>query len=260
MLKINNKRFNYYFLYCFLLAIGLYLAGCSSYYFSDNFEGGLIKLDSTVTIDSATYYIIKPYKEIIDIAIDMNEIIAYSEILLTKGQPVGLLNNFVADLLLLRGNKVYLETASADISLLNHGGLRSSLPKGVITLKDIYMLMPFENEVVVVTINSENFKYLVKYIINNPGTPFAGMQLIIREGKLKTLKVQEEDFDESRNYRILTSDYLAYGGGRMNFFQNPVKIEHLPVKLRDLIIDYLRDETKKGNKIYVELDDRIVYE
>ena len=57
--------------------------------------------------------------------------------------PESLLGNFVTDLCLRQYSNI------ADICVMNNGGLRSNLTKGEITRGDIYTLMPFENELVI---------------------------------------------------------------------------------------------------------------
>ena len=53
-----------------------------------------------------------------------------------------------------------------DFCLLNNGGLRTSLPQGNITRRKIFELMPFENELVVVTISKEKMTDLKAYLKN----------------------------------------------------------------------------------------------
>ena len=59
---------------------------------------------------------------------------------------------------------------------------------------------------------------------------------------------------------MVTSDYLAMGGDKMEFFNKPVDLKYLDVLIRDLIIDYLKEQTQAGNSINPQLDGRIVYE
>ena len=37
------------------------------------------------------------------------------------------------------------ESAGADAAIQNNGGIRTTIPKGKITLEQVYMLMPFDN-------------------------------------------------------------------------------------------------------------------
>jgi hypothetical protein len=53
--------------------------------------------------------------------------------------------------------------------------------------------------------------------------------------------VQNKPFDKKKNYFVLTSDYLQKGGDQMDFFKNPLKLYALNYKIRDAIIDYLKE-------------------
>ena len=60
------------------------------------------------------------------------------------------------------------------------------------------------------------------------------------------------DFNKGEKIQILTSDYLANGGGKMKFFKDKEQIK-VGIKLRDAIIDYCT----KTDTINVQLDGRI---
>jgi 2',3'-cyclic-nucleotide 2'-phosphodiesterase (5'-nucleotidase family) len=247
------------FLIVCCLSIWINHYGCRTYYSTNSAKGELMPLDSLMAVDSSALAIIEPYKR--DIDIEMNEIISYSEIDITKNQPEGLLNNFISDLVLHMCNKYYCgDSASCDVVILNNGGLRAALPKGLITVGDVYRLMPFENEAVVLTISSENFLEMVNYIIQAGGVPFAGMRIKTKQLQLTELTVNGEQFDENRTYTVITSDYLAAGGDKMQFFNNPLEQRFLSVLIRDLIINYLKEQNTLGNSIHPTLDGRIVYE
>ena len=49
---------------------------------------------------------------------------------------------------------------------MNTGGLRNILPKGEVTRGDIYKLMPFENELVVIELSKNEFKGLLEYLVS----------------------------------------------------------------------------------------------
>jgi 2',3'-cyclic-nucleotide 2'-phosphodiesterase (5'-nucleotidase family) len=233
--------------------------GCRTYYAPNDRSAGLSVLDSTIVADSAALIMIAPYKSAIDI--EMNEILVYSEIAITKNQPEGLLNNFVSDLILYMCNTYYNDgDFPYDVAVFNNGGLRAALPRGVVTVEDVYKLMPFENEIVILTLSSEDFYEMVKYIVNSGGVPFSGMQIITKQMQIETLTINGEPFTDTKNYTVITSDYLASGGDKMNFFQNPLEKKGTSVLMRDMIIDYLREQNKKDQTLHPKLDGRIVYE
>jgi len=244
--------------FCLIFAL---IAGnaCRTYYAPTDRSAGLAVLDSAIVADSAALMMIAPYKSAIDL--EMKEILVYSEIAITKNQPEGLLNNFVSDLILYMCNTYYNEGSSAyDVAVFNNGGLRAALPRGIVTVEDVYKLMPFENEIVVLTLAAEDFYQMVQYIVNSGGVPFSGMHIKTREMKIEMLTINGIPFSDTRNYTVVTSDYLASGGDKMYFFQNPLEKIETSVLMRDMIIDYLREQNKNDLTLHPKLDGRIVYE
>lgn len=69
--------------------------------------------------------------------------------------------------------------------------------------------------------------------------------------------VNGQPFDSRRNYCIATSDYLANSGDKMSFFNEPIEKKFTGLKIRDLLIDYLRNQSAKGIVINPTKDGRI---
>ena len=191
----------------------------------------------------------------------MNEVLIVSaeEFPKERGIPETKLGNLVADLSLEIANKLYNPTDNhnIDFCLLNNGGLRTSLPKGEITRGKIFELMPFENELVVVTITKPNLVTLIEYLKSVGGQPISGGLTIKSESGIADVVA---DWSNYRSIKILTSDYLANGGDNMNFFLNPIKIEPIGIKLRDAIIQYCKEQNKQGKQLVGKLDGRITLE
>jgi len=242
-----------------LIIFALLVLSCKSKYESYNKLGLTIEVDSLLIPDSSATLIISPYKNQIDVK--MNEIIGYSDYSLSKGQPEGLLNNYISDLVLnyirthyTKNNKNY------DITVFNNGGLRASLPRGAIKVGDIYKLMPFENEVVVLELSGEQFYELIKYIVASGGVPFSGMRILASKQEIISVNINNQEFDKNKTYTVITSDYLANGGDKMHFFSNPISYTNLDILLRDLIIDHFRILLKEDIAIEAKLDGRLKYE
>lgn len=221
----------------FIYIIGLLLSCSSPKYTLQANEETIIEVQSEK--DSSIMAIISPYQQAIES--EMKEVITYTKTNLTKEGIQSTLGNFVTDLC--------LNYADAHICFMNNGGLRTSLIKGEITRGDIYKVMPFENELVVVELSENNLIELLKYITSRNGEPFSGMNIIMNnKGELidYTLPV---NFDKEEKISILTSDYLA---NKLQFLKDK-KQQKVGVKLRDAIIDYCT----KTDTIDVKIDNRI---
>jgi len=236
---------------------------CSVFYVPVNSEATVIKIDSTTALkeDSTVKAMINPYKLSLDSA--MNEIIGYSERYLGKGNPEGLLNNLTADIILSEAQKKVKENnidIKADFSLLNNGGLRISIPSGAITMRNIFELMPFDNGIEILELSGEKTKELFDYVASNKGEPISGAKMGIKGTSASDILIDDKPFDVSKNYYVVTSDYLANGGDNMSFFSNPLKRVNINYLVRDAIINYIKDQNKKAKVIDSKLDKRIYFE
>ena len=225
----------------YTIYLGLLLIfSCTTTYNLQSFDSNTIEIKATE--DSIALAIIAPYQR--GIEAEMNEIISYSKISLTKKGAESLLGNFVTDLC--------LNYSDAHMCVMNNGGLRSSIEKGPITRGKIYELMPFENELVVLELNKEDYLGLLNYICKRGGEPFSGIKITMnKEGKVMT-NSWPVNFENNEKVKVLTSDYLANGGDKMSFFQNKEQYK-LNLKLRDAIIDHCN----KNDTINKVLDGRI---
>jgi 2',3'-cyclic-nucleotide 2'-phosphodiesterase (5'-nucleotidase family) len=244
------------------VAFSLFALSCKHVSPITKVETNVLVIDSVSVIkeDTSIVRMIKPYKEKMEA--EMNEILGYTEEAMIKNKPEGILNNFVADLVLIEANKNYIpaDGQKIDFCLLNNGGLRTSLPKGAITLGNIYELMPFDNYLVVITLTGEKTLKMFHQIAKSGGAPVSGFTMGIKDTAAVNILVNGKEFDITKNYKIVTSDYLSNGGDKMYFFKDPVKLESMDLKVRDAIIFYIRDENKKGNKLKSQLDKRVYYE
>ena len=235
-----------------VLILLLSLVSCSRNYTLTSNEKKIYKMDSAYSPDSKVVSIIAPYK--IKIDAQMNEIIGFSETEMQKAEPESKLGNFVADATLV---EIKLSEPQADFSFYNNGGLRSLLPKGNITVGSVFELMPFENELVLLEIKSDSIISLVNYLIKRNGAPVGGIRLKANAGIAQEILINDKPFDKSRNYFVLTSDFLAGGGDNYIFFANPVSRKNLNLKLRNVLIAHIRSQTKSSKKLNPILDGRI---
>ncbi len=211
------------------------------------------------TEDAQLNKLIAPYKAAVDS--EMNKVIGYSEVAMPKikDQPETVLGNFVADLVLEFSKTIDAQT---DISILNNGGLRSSMPQGDITIRNVFELMPFDNEIVIVTLDGGSVKKLFSYIAERKGVPVSGliMKLEKMNGNVvpNDIKIGGNSFSDTKTYKIATSDYLSGGGDSMNFWSTGT-IQTTSKKIRDAIIDHIRLKTAENKKLKPVLDNRISY-
>jgi 2',3'-cyclic-nucleotide 2'-phosphodiesterase (5'-nucleotidase family) len=207
-------------------------------------------------IDSAIYKVMSPYKKTHDE--QMYAVIAKSEDALVKDDIESTLGNFFCDAVIYETKKLLgKDSTMLDVAIFNKGGLRNSLPKGNITIGNIFELMPFENEVVLLKLSGTQFKDMCYKIVEKGGIPIGSMRLTMK-GKTPTdITINGKAFDETKDYWVVTSDYLANGGDSYNFFKNAKERKIMNVLLRTMIINYCEDITKLDQTIKPKLDGRI---
>jgi 2',3'-cyclic-nucleotide 2'-phosphodiesterase (5'-nucleotidase family) len=203
--------------------------------------------------DAVSDSIIKPYYE--KVSSYMNLVIGYSDTLMWTAKPEGMLGNFISDLLLTEANNAVAE--KNDMALFNNGGLRVPINKGAITVADIFRLMPFENEMVIIKLKGTVVKDMLDYIAKSEGQPVSGLRFGIKDSKAVHILIGGEQLDTNKLYRVVTSDYLARGGDKMVFFLKGLETYQTGLKVRDVIIDFIRNKNKAGEKISGRTDGRI---
>lgn len=204
---------------------------------------------------------IKPYRD--SLSKQMDVVIGVSETEMKTGQPESLLGNFVCDLVMQYYNNKKDTKENLDktgIVLMNFRGLRAPLPKGEIKVKNIYEIMPFENSMVYVDLKGSGILEMAKFLVSYGGQPLSSnCQLTVEADKSFTFLINGNPIDTNAVYTIITTDYLANGGDNMTFFEKAVSKTEYNYKLRDLLLDQIKYNTKNNVTITSALDGRITF-
>lgn len=255
---VNLKNYNVVSKHFVLLLTFLLLISCGKQsYDVTKIEGKKIGISEKQSSDSEIETFIKPYRDHIDK--DLSEILAYCPETLekSKGEWQTNIGSFLADITLEKSNKVFTtrEKKSIDICLLNHGGIRSIIPKGNVTARTAFEIMPFENSAIVIGLKAEQIAEIANYIVSEKKPhPLAGMSFTIdKNNAVKNILVQGKPLENDKTYYVVTSDYLSNGGDNMNFFKKGIQSFDIDYKLRNILIDYFKevDTLKINNDIRI---------
>ena len=244
--------------------VAFLFCACSPSYTLQSYEDKVIEIQAIE--DSTVLAIIAPYQNAIEA--EMNEVLSFTKTELNKNGAESTLGNFVTDLC--------LNYTNAHMCVMNNGGLRSTLPQGKITRGKIYELMPFENELVILELNTLELFDLIEYILLRGGEPLSGLSVYSIDSCMvnssKNILYRQEDnilmsvpviasscggeeevyivseIKETYKIRVLTSDYLANGGDKMSFFNNKNQLK-VGLKIRDAIINYCKSEQTISSKL-----------
>jgi 2',3'-cyclic-nucleotide 2'-phosphodiesterase (5'-nucleotidase family) len=87
------------------------------------------------------------------------------------------------------------------------------------------------------------------------------MRLIItKEGKLVDATVAGQAINPQAKYRIATLDYLAQGNDNLTTLAQGSNLKVTKHMLRDLMVEYIKEQSAKGLKIKANCDGRITIE
>jgi 2',3'-cyclic-nucleotide 2'-phosphodiesterase (5'-nucleotidase family) len=207
-------------------------------------EGEQLLVSDSISSNPVIDSIISPYKQQLDH--QMNAVLSYSPYTLkvNDGEHNTAIGNMMADAVMELANPVYRSKTgkNIDLVLLNHGGIRSSIPNGNVTTLTAYQIMPFENEVVVAVLKAEQVQELINYLIDS-GTahPVAGLELEVNANNVVSkMLIQGKPLNREKKYHVATHDYLLQGGDNMFFFANATEVTFLDYKIRDLLIDFFK--------------------
>jgi len=197
--------------------------------------------------------VLNSYK--IRLGVDITRTIGESAQYMAVDAPECLLSDFLADQLFLKAHS--LTPGGVDFSILNFGSIRSTLKKGVVTVYDLYRIMPFENELVILELKGSDVLSVFKSMARNGRMGVSNVNLEIKGKKIQSLLIHGKILQEEQIYRIATMDYLADGNSGMSALLKAVKRNNSGLKVRDVYIEGIEKLTAQGKKIDVQPDSRI---
>lgn len=212
----------------------------------------------TVVPDSQIVSVYRPFKEELDS--EMNHVIGFSTTEMVKGKPESKLTNYLADLLLEESRLISGEAGGnmvTDVSFMNYGGIRTGLPQGEISVRKVFELMPFENELVFLKLNGSDLKAFFDLIASQGGDSMSGARFVIKDGKAENITIGGRPLDLSVAYWLATSDYVADGGDSFAMFKNSLERFRTGEKIRDIMIRHMKRTYASGNMIDPVTDGRI---
>lgn len=213
------------------LCIGASLLACSSHL---QVYSNRITLGNSIDGNKETDSIIKPYRDSMNRS--MNKVIAFSENDFIVERPSSNLMNWVADAIFIQQTQT-IKINRPIICLLNTGGNRSSLGKGNLTVGDFFKLMPFDNTLVWVEMPIETLSEIGAFITKTGGEPISNCT--VQNGKIQLNSMTEG----ASHFIIITSDYLAYGGDKMDFFKKGKIINETGKLMRDVLIEHAKQQS-----------------
>ncbi|WP_041257389.1 5'-nucleotidase C-terminal domain-containing protein [Fibrella aestuarina] len=237
------------------LVASLLLSACQTAYHVAGQQSNRLTVDAAVRADSSTTSWLAPYKQGLDRS--MNEPLLTLTERLEKRAPESALDDLLADALLVQAAQRYGKPI--DVSHLNYGGIRSGLPSGAVTTGNIFEVMPFDNQLVVLTLSGTDLmRFLNHFASHDDALVIGGARVSIQNKAIRTATLTNgRSIVPDQTYTVAMSDYIANGGGDADFLKTITQRDNVNYLIRDALIDYFRQQGKAGNPLTPQIDGRI---
>ena len=194
-------------------------------------------IDTTSSLDQVELMAttIAPYRD--QLSEEMNRVVAELGSPLVKGKPESTLGNWVTDLIAEAAADLFPDLEIA-FAVHNYGGIRiSELGAGPLIVSELFELMPFDNELVVVGLTGFELIQFVEFMAEDGGWPVSGNLIVEVVGDVMSVAVGRESVIPTQTYYVALPDYVAGGGDGAGFFLGkPIFSSNRMI--RDLLIDY----------------------
>jgi 2',3'-cyclic-nucleotide 2'-phosphodiesterase (5'-nucleotidase family) len=248
------KKFYKSFLWLFLFPIACSAQKSSTTFVTDSVLYNNYTINTTLRVDSNVIKMLQPYSD--SLKKSMNIVIGFSNATLYKKQPESALGNFMADCMKIMAEKKF--HTHVDAAFINNGGIRSYLPKGNITIGNVYEIMPFDNLIVLLQIKGNVLQEFLNLQAEAGGWPVAGIRIKIKSKKVQEAFINNQPLDVNATYTIAVSDYIANGGDNCTMLKG-LPVININYLYRDALIEYISSFTKEGKPINAQIENRVSY-
>ena len=184
----------------------------------------------------------------------MDEIIGEAAIHISKGAGTqNLIGNLICEAI--------IDYTDADFSFLNLGGVRDEIMAGPVSYRNVFNVMPFDNQIVMIEADGKFLKDIIETRVSGSrhGLRVAGINVVINRtrnnfDRVTKLLIKGEPWKADEIYKIATTDFLLQGNAGLAMLTKVTEsqITHYEQSLRDAIVEYIRSNSPVSTRI----DDR----
>ena len=171
---------------------------------------------------------------------EMNIQIGYAPERMWVDGPECPMLNWATDALWEAAKRVY--PGRVDIAIANMGGMRCAWDAGPVTKRSVFELMPFDNELVVLTLKGEDILSLCESFVRYGGQGVAGMRVTAVDDKLAEVTIAGKAVDPQAFYTVATSDYLSGGADHMDALTHYTECWKSDLLIRDLYLGAVQQQ------------------
>jgi 2',3'-cyclic-nucleotide 2'-phosphodiesterase (5'-nucleotidase family) len=140
----------------------------------------------------------------------------------------------------------------SDVALMNSGGIQSDIKEGPFTVGDLFSLLPFDNQVVNMTLTGQDLLEVLSIsvslkrgLLQISGGRYTFAHRTEEDFELKEVVIGSEMLDPTRTYRVTTNSFLAEGGDGFWAFKRGKEVQYGPLH-REAVRTYLQRLTASG--------------
>ena len=211
-----------------------------------------IPVDGSIPDDPAMAAYLAPYAA--KIKASFGQPLVKAPLGLFRGRPgeENLLGYWVADTMRAAAAKaIGMPVAFA---FTNSGGLRANLRRGQLKVEDIYEVMPFENEVVIIELTGAEVIQVVREgLLHRGGEPCSGVLVkvsgTLEKPILTVTWANGKPIDPTALVRVATTDYLYGGGDSIPTLRKGRNLVRTGLTLRQVMLDRCAALDKAGKEL-----------
>ena len=109
----------------------------------------------------------------------------------------------------------------SDLAIMNSGGVRRSMSKGVVTEGQIYAMFPFPNNFWIMHFSGEQLENVIRQAVKQGGIGVSKEVMVSvnpESGEVEGISINGRPIDRNRDYYVTTIDYLGKGNDYMSSF------------------------------------------
>ncbi len=194
--------------------------------------------------DEAVAAVIKKYDD--RIREEFGRVVGETRVDLAKRPYESNLGNLVCDAM--------RRATGADVAIQNNGGIRATIPRGKITLEQVYTLLPFDNNLMTMELTGAQIAGILEQNARTDGMlQVSGLEVVYNlaapeGGRVQALSIGGRPVAYTRVYRVTTNDFLAAGGDRFGIFREG-RNTVIGDTVRDAFLAYLREQSPVSPRI-----------
>lgn len=148
------------------------------------------------------------------------------------------------------------EATTADVALVNAGGIRGSLDPGPVTMGEVLTVLPFDNQLVTIELTGEQLRQVLDQnaamTVNTDNGGFlqvSGVCFAIVDRKTRDIEVGGKPLQPDKVYKVSTVDFLSTGGNGYTGFLQGKNLTKTGIIMSKAFLDYLKAHPKLSARV-----------